>query len=73
MGGWIKICHLVLAVLQKPEVVLTAKRYGIITDRSTPYIVLKSNRKSGIREFVYAVSAIFLLPVWTEMAIGPVA
>jgi len=52
-------------VLPKPEVVLTAKRWQI-----GPYIVLKSNRKSGIARVRLCGFRPFLLPVWPETAIG---
>jgi len=50
-------------VLRKPRVVLAVKRR-----QRDPCIVLKSNKKS-VLEFIYAVSAILLLPVWPKMAV----
>jgi len=52
-------------VLPKPEVVFNGQT---VADRSI--YCIKVEKEVGYREFVYAVSAIFLLPVWPEMAVG---
>jgi len=36
----------------------------------TSIYCIKVEYEVGYREFVYAVSAIFILPVWPEMAVG---
>ena len=48
-----------LLVLVKPEVVFNGQT---VADRSI--YCIKVEKEVGYREFVYAVSAIFLLPVW---------
>ena len=52
-----------LPVLAKPEVVSNGHT---VVDRST----IKVEQEVGYRKFVYAVSAIFLLPVQQKMSLG---
>jgi len=63
------VAHLAATILKNRAVrksLLTANRWQI-----DPCIVLKWSRKSGTySEFVCAVTAIFLLPVWPKTAVG---
>ena len=48
----------------------TGSSFGGQTVVDTSICSIKVEWEVGYREFVYAVSTIFLLPVWPEMAVG---